>query len=136
MRTSRDGFLPQVELGPRLGGAKRLFERSGIVSRLITMVSAMTAAWSTSETVRTVFFDSFTVFILVASLLIVCWMGFDYIVLLPSEQSFNQIQSQRAERSPMKRDTEELLDRAEVLGHKLDAVRTETAADGGESDGS
>lgn len=106
-----EGVLPQLSSGViRLGGAKVLFQRSGMVTQLITMLSAMSAAWSTTPALRDVF-GSFLVFVGVAVAALVVWMVFDYSVLLPSEQSFNQGQSQRSERSPLKRDTEEILRR-------------------------
>ncbi|REA03480.1 hypothetical protein DEQ92_10300 [Haloferax sp. Atlit-6N] len=106
-------LLPQLESGViRLGGAKVLFQRSGMVTQLITMLSAMSAAWSTTPVIREVF-GSFVVFIGVAVSSLSVWMLFDYAVVLPSEQSFNQTQSQRAARSPLKRDTEAILDKLE-----------------------
>jgi len=103
-------ILPQFELGPRLGGAKVLYQRSGIIARMITMLSAMSAAWSTTPALRQAL-GSFAAFVGLAVIALLAWMAFDYVVLLPSEQSFNQGQSQRAERSPLKRDTEEIVER-------------------------
>lgn len=108
-------LLPQLDSGIiRLGGAKVLFQRSGMVTQLITMVSAMSAAWSTTPVIRE-FFGSFVVFIGVAVGCLSVWMLFDYTVLYPSEQSFNQGQSQRPERSPLKRDTEDIKRKLEEL---------------------
>lgn len=123
MKISRDGPLPQFELGPHLGGFKVLYQRSGIIARMITMTSAMTAAWSTNQTLRDVFLGSFLVFMAAAGAVLCLWMVFDYVALMPSEQNFRQGQAHRSERSPLKRDTERILD-------ELD----ETAvADGGEN---
>lgn len=131
MKFSRDGPLPQFELGPHLGGLKVLYQRSGIIARMITMTSAMTAAWSTSGTLRGVFLGSFALFMAAAFVVLLGWMVVDYVLILPSEQSFQQGQSERAERSPLKRDTENIRER-------LDAIERQTRplADGGGSDGS
>lgn len=117
--------IPQLELGPRLGGLKVLFQRSNMITGLITMFSAMSAAWSTTPVLREVF-GSFAVFALTAGAVLAAWMTLDYTVLLPSEQSFNQGQSQRPERSPLKRDTEEI----KTCLERLETVR----ADGGDDD--
>lgn len=122
MKISWNGPLPQLELGPHLGGLKVLYQRSGIIARMITMVSAMTAAWSTNAALRNIFFNSFLAFLAAAVLVLLVWMVVDYMFLIPSEQSFRQGQAHRTERSPLKRDTEEIIDR-------LDHV---TVADGGD----
>jgi hypothetical protein len=115
MQVSWDGPLPQVELGPHLGGAKTLFMRSGIVTRMITMLSAMSAAWSTSHTLRSLFAGSYFLFVGAALLVMGGWMVFDYVLILPSEQSFRQGQAHREERSPLKRDHDEMMQRLEAL---------------------
>jgi len=112
MKISQSGLIPQFELGPRLGGLKMLYQRSGIIARMITMLSAMTAAWSTTPILRNVL-GTFINFVIVASIILVLWMVFDYVALIPSEQNFVQGQAQRSERSPIKQDTEEILDRLE-----------------------
>jgi hypothetical protein len=123
MKISRDGLLPQVELGPRLGGLKVLYQRAGsLVFQPVTMVSAMGAAWSTTPALQELFLSSFLVFVVAVAVFGLAVMGGYYMFVLPAEQRFNQVQSQRSERSPLKRDTEQILDR-------LDA-RT----DGGERD--
>ncbi|SDR03362.1 hypothetical protein SAMN05216278_3362 [Halopelagius longus] len=81
---------------------------------MITMVSAMSAAWSTTPVLRDAF-GTFWLFLSTAVLVLCAWMVFDYAVIYPSEQSFNQGQSQRAERSPLKRDTEEIKRRLKDL---------------------
>lgn len=125
MKISRDGVVPQVELGPRIGGFKVLYQRASVVSGIITMVSAMTAAYSTTPVLRDIF-GSFTVFLGAAVVILFAYMGFDFMFLLPSEQRFIGTQAQRTERSPLKRDTEEIL-------RRLDGIDTTgTRADGGE----
>lgn len=109
MKISTDGVLPQFELGPNLGGLKVLYQRAGVVMRTITMVSAMTSAWATSGTVRAVFGGSAAAFFGTALLIGVLWMVFDYVALIPSEQTFRNGQSERTERSPLKNDTEAIL---------------------------
>lgn len=109
MKISYNGPIPQVELGPHLGGLKTLYQRSGIIARMITMLSAMSAAWSTSATIRSLFVGEFALFVSAAALALVAWMVVDYTVILPSEQSFRQGQAHRSERSPVKRDTERIL---------------------------
>lgn len=104
-------LLPQFELGPRIGGLKVLFQRSGIVTRVITMLSAMSAAWSTSTTLREVFFESYLLFVAAAAVAVAGWMLVDYAVILPSEQTFRMGQAHRAERSPLKQDHDEILRR-------------------------
>lgn len=113
MKWSWDGPLPQIELGPHLGGLKTLYQRSGIVARLITMLSAMGAAWSTTGTLRQLFLGEFVLFVLGAGAVLCGWMVVDYMIIIPSEQTFRQGQGQRVERSPLKQDTEEILRRLE-----------------------
>lgn len=114
MKISTDGPLPQLELGPHLGGAKLLFMRSGIITRMITMFSAMGAFWSTSKTIRSVF-GSFLLFVLAAIVAMGVWMVIDYTLIYPSEQNFRQNQAHREERSPLKRDHEDILSQLEQL---------------------
>lgn len=116
MKISRDGVLPQLEpvgsLGRwqiRLGAAKRLFQRSGVLSRMITMWSAMTAAFSTTPLLQD-FFGSLLGFLVAGTAILGLYSTADYIGLMPGEQAFGQYQSQRSERSPLKRDTEKILD--------------------------
>jgi len=120
MKISRDGVLPQLEpvggLGRwqvRLGAAKRLFQRSGILSRMITMWSAMTAAYSTTPLLQDIF-GSLVWFLVAGTGALAVYGGFDYVGLMPGEQAFGQTQSQRPERSPLKRDTEAILERLEA----------------------
>lgn len=115
MKLSWDGPLPQVELGPHLGGAKTLFMRSGIVTRMITMLSAMSAAWSTSGALRGLFLDSYALFVGAALVAMGLWMVVDYMLILPSEQAFRQGQAHREERSPLKRDHDEMKRQLEEL---------------------
>ena len=105
---SRDGIFPQVELGPRLGGFKVLYQRTGAVARVITMVSAMVAAYSTTPWLQDVF-GSFALFLATTITVLLIYMAIDFIVILPSEQRFLGVQAQRTERSPLKRDTEAIL---------------------------
>lgn len=125
-KLSKDGPLPQLELGPHLGGFKVLYQRSGVIARMITMSSAMSAAWSTNAGLRDLFLNDWRLFALAAVATLVAWMVFDYMFLIPSEQSFRQGQAHRSERSPLKRDTEE------IIGRLNDAGIQVRAADGGE----
>lgn len=109
MKISSNGRIPQLELGPYVGGVKLLFQRSGIVTRLITMISAMSAFWSTNNTLRSLFGGNYPLFIGSALLVMAVWMVFDYVVILPSEQNFRQGEAHTKERSPLKRDHEEIL---------------------------
>lgn len=118
MNLSWDGPVPQVELGPHLGGAKTLFQRSGIIARMITMVSAMSAAWSTSHTLRELFLGSYALFLGSAIAALCAWMVFDYVLIIPSEQSFRQGQAHRTERSPLKRDHEKIQRQLEDLDNE------------------
>jgi len=121
MKINRESIIPQIELGPRLGGVKVLYQRASVVSGVITMVSAMTAAWSTTPILRDTF-GSFPAFLAVAGVVLAVYMGFDFMVLLPSEQRFLGTQAQRTERSPLKRDTERILRRLDRLeGNSLTA---------------
>lgn len=120
MKLSRDGVLPQLEpVGRlahwqiRLGAAKRLFQRSGILSRMITMWSAMTAAFSTTPLLQEIF-GSLPAFLVAGTGMLGVYGAFDYMGLMPGEQAFGQTQSQRRERSPLKRDTEAILERLEA----------------------
>lgn len=125
----RKRILPQWELGPRLGGLKVLLQRGGFLMQMITMGSAMISAWATSRTLRSVFLDSVALYFASTALLIAVWLVVYYSVILPSEQTFNQTQSQRPERSPLKRDTEQILDRLEAVEQ-----RQQMRADGGTED--
>jgi hypothetical protein len=115
MKLNRNGRIPQLELGPYIGGAKLLFQRSGIVTRLITMISAMSAFWSTNATLRELFGGQYAMFIGAALALMGVWMVLDYTVILPSEQNFRQGEAHTEERSPLKRDHEELKRRLEEM---------------------
>lgn len=125
MKITRDSIIPQVELGPRLGGFKVLYQRTGTVAGIITMVSAMTAAYSTTPLLQSVF-GSFPAFVLCAAGTLFVYMGVDFMFILPSEQRFRGVQAQRTERSPLKRDTEQII-------RRLDALESGgLAADGGD----
>jgi len=115
MKLNRNGRIPQLELGPYIGGAKLLFQRSGIVTRLITMISAMSAFWSTNATLRELFGGQYAMFIGAALALMGVWMVFDYTVILPSEQNFRQGEAHTEERSPLKRDHEDIKRRLEEM---------------------
>lgn len=120
MKYSTDGPLPQVELGPHLGGLKVLYQRAGsLVFQPITMVSAMTGAWATSQMVRDLFMGSLILYFGSVVVLGGVVMTAYYMFILPSEQSFNQTQSQRPERSPLKRDTEQIRAEVEELREEL-----------------
>lgn len=111
MKISSNGRIPQLELGPYIGGAKLLFQRSGIVTRMITMLSAMSAFWSTNNTIRVAFSGNYVLFIATAFIAMGLWMIFDYTVVFPSEQNFRQNEAHTKERSPLKRDHREILRR-------------------------
>lgn len=140
MKISRDGPLPQFELGPHLGGLKVLYQRAGsLVFQPITMVSAMTGAWATSQTVRDLFMNSLIAYFGSVVVLGFVVMTAYYMFILPSEQSFNQVQSQRPERSPLKQDTENIREELEALNERLERHGLEMEihpADGGEDTGS
>lgn len=132
MKLSRDGPLPQIELGPTLGGLKVLYQRSGIIARMITMLSAMSAAWSTTAALRDIFLGEFALFLAAAACVLILWMVVDYSLIIPSEQSFNQGQAHRPERSPLKRDTEEIISRLDQLESDNTGSGTQSVAtDGG-----
>lgn len=123
-------LLKQHELGPRLGGLKVLFQRSGIVMHAITMVSAMGSFWATSPALRAIFRGYVGIYYGAAAFGIFVWILFYYKWVLPSEQTFNQVQSQRPERSPLKRDTEAILEYLEQSESSQEQVKVR--ADGGE----
>lgn len=123
MKTSTDGPLPQFELGPHLGGLKVLYQRAGsLVFQPITMVSAMTGAWATSQMVRDLFLGSLVLYFGSVAVLGAVVMTSYYMFILPSEQSFNQVQSQRPERSPLKRDTEQIRAEIDELQEQLEKL--------------
>lgn len=131
MKISRDGPLPQFELGPHVGGLKVLYQRAGsIIFQPVTMTGAMMAAWGTNPGIRELFFGSLVLYFGSLAVVGLVWAAIYYSCVLPSEQSFNQGQSQRPERSPLKRDTEAIRERIDELEHRLAA-----RADGGDSDG-
>lgn len=137
METSNDGPLPQFELGPHLGGLKVLYQRAGsLVFQPVTMVSAMTGAWATSPMVQRLFLDSLLVYFGSVVLLGGVVMTTYYMFILPSEQSFNQVQSQRPERSPLKQDTETILGEIKELEGRLEkhGLEIEVHPDGGKTD--
>lgn len=130
MKISRRGWIPQLEpdgkLGvwlTRLGGAKMLVQRSGVVANKITMVSALSAAWATNPGIQDVFFGSFALYIGSAFAAIAIYGLIDHACILPGEQGYTQEQAHQAERSPLKRDTEEILER-------LDKPVTDGGCDG------
>lgn len=128
MKTSNDGPLPQFELGPHLGGLKVLYQRAGsLLFQPVTMAGAMMGAWGTNPGIRELFLNSLLLYfgsvVLMGGIVITVY----YVAILPSEQSFNQGQSQRPERSPLKQDTEAILE--EVRSDSQPAV-----ADGGDND--
>lgn len=98
-----------------------LVQRSGVVANKITMVGALTAAWGTNPWVRDLFFGSFALFIGSTFVVLAVYAVIDHGVILPGEQGYTQEQAHTAERSPLKRDTEELLDRGERLPRSTDA---------------
>lgn len=131
MKISRDGPLPQFELGPHVGGLKVLYQRAGsIIFQPVTMTSAMMAAWGTNTAIRELFFNSLLLYFGSLTVVGLVWAAIYYSCVLPSEQSFNQGQSQRPERSPLKRDTEAIQTQIDNLEQQL-AART----DGGDVDG-
>jgi len=120
MKISDNGRIPQLELGPYLGGAKLMFQRSGIVTRLITMISAMSAFWSTNNTLRMAYNGNYPAFIATALVLMGVWMVFDYTIILPSEQNFRQGEAHTSERSPLKRGHDEILARLDRIENERD----------------
>lgn len=121
LETSNDGPIPQIELGPHIGGMKILYQRAGsLVFQPVTMVGAMTSAWATSETVRMLFLGSPYLYFGAVGILTAVAMVVYYVAILPSEQGFNQGQAQRAERSPLKRDTESILTELDALNDRLE----------------
>jgi hypothetical protein len=94
---------------------------------MITMASAMSAAWSTTPVLRDAFLGSSILFGLAAIAALGGWMVLDYTLILPSEQTFRQGQAHRSERSPVKRDTEEIQREIREIRDRL----PEAATDGG-----
>lgn len=128
MKISRDGPLPQFELGPHLGGLKVLYQRAGsLVFQPITMVGAMMGAWGTNPGIRELFLNSLLVYFGTVAVVGVITVTLYYVAILPSEQSFNQGQSQRPERSPLKRDTEAIRSEVEALNTRLEKHGLEVA---------
>lgn len=120
MKVSRDGPVPQLELGPHIGGMKVLYQRAGsLLFQPVTMIGAMFGAWGTNPGIRALFQNSLILYFGSVTLAGVFVMMGYYMAVLPSEQSFNQGQSQRAERSPLKRDTETIREQLEVLNEQL-----------------
>lgn len=122
MKVSRDGVVPQLEpegrgrrMLIRLGGMKRILQQSSFPMQAVTMVNASISAWATSTTLRGIFSGSFALFAGTVSTMLLAWLLLYFSVLLPGEQAWGQGQSQRTERSPLKRDTEAILDRLDDL---------------------
>lgn len=129
MKISRDGWLPQFEpvgsLGPwlvRLGGFKVILQQSSFPMQAVTMVNASIGAWATSHSLRSTFNHNPWLFAGVVTAALSAWLLLYVTVIYPGEQGFNQGQSQRSERSPLKRDTEAILEKLE---------QREPATDGG-----
>lgn len=141
MKISRDGWVPQLEpegsaepVLVRLGGAKRIMQQSSFPMQAVTMVNASIGAWAASAWLRGVFWNDARLFAFTVGLGLIAWMVAYFSVILPGEQAWGQGQSQRTERSPLKRDTEEILTRLNELETELDR-RTDgqiPATDGGE----
>ena len=122
MKVSRDGWLPQVEpegrfegVLVRLGGAKRIIQQSSFPMQAVTMVNASISAWATSAGLRSLFQHSALLFAAVVLTGLLGWMAAYFSFILPGEQAWGQGQSQRTERSPLKQDTEAILERLEEL---------------------
>lgn len=133
MKISRDGILPQVEpvgwMEPilvRLGAGKRILQQSSFPMQALVLVNTSISSWSTNAGVRTFFHNDARLYALTVTLALAGWMGVYYTAILPGEQGFGQGQSQRADRSPLKRDTEDILSRLDTLETEQD-----TLADGG-----
>lgn len=136
MKISRDGLVPQLEpvgrLGEwqtRLGGVKRLLQRSNIPLQLVIMANTSIAAWETSPTLRAVFYHDARLYAAAMAVGMALWMVFDFVALIPGEQNWGQTQSQRPERSPLKRDTE-------AIRKTLESDEVRIIADGGDDDDS
>lgn len=139
MKISRDGFLPQLEpegwaepVLVRVGGAKRIIQQSSFPMQAITMVNASISAWATSPGLRTTFNNSVMLFALTVTLGLAGWMTAYFTAILPGEQAWGQGQSQRTERSPLKQDTEEIL---ELLQDENNPQEAAVVADGGVQEG-
>lgn len=142
MKISRDGVVPQLEptgrgrrLLIRLGGAKRILQQSSFPMQAVTMVNASISAWATSQTLRSVFGGSFALFAGSVTTLLLVWLLVYFSVLLPGEQAWGQGQSQRTERSPLKRDTEAIRDRLDDLEAHLETEPVVRSDGGDASDG-
>lgn len=129
MKASRDGVIPQLEpvgwLGrwqTRLGGFKRILQRSNFPMQVIIMGNTSITAWETSSTVRGWFLNDVRLYAASVILALTMWMVVYYSFLMPGEQGWGQTQSQRAERSPLKRDTEAIRERIDDLERRLQAT--------------
>lgn len=132
MKISREGPLPQVELGPHIGGLKVLYQRAGsLLFQPVTMLGAMMGAWGTNPGIRALFQHSLTLYFGTVVVLGVVVITLYYVCILPSEQSFNQGQAHRVERSPLKRDHEQFEAELQEIKRHVGAV-----PDGGVDDGS
>lgn len=112
VRISREGLIPQIEPGPmarRLGGVYQLVQRSGVPIRILNTGMLGSVLWSTSPMVRNIFPNILVLYAVLVIAVGVYMIG-DLSIILPFQQGFSQHQSQRSERSPLKRDTEEILD--------------------------
>ena len=122
MKISRDGVVPQIEpdggaasLQVRLGGLKRLLQSTNFPMQAIVVGNTSITVWVTSDWLRTLFFNEPLLYALTVLVSLVAWLALYYIVILPGEQSWGQGQSQRPTRSPLKRDTEHIIQRLEAL---------------------
>lgn len=131
MRISREGLIPQIEPGPnarRLGGVYQLVQRTGVPVRILNTLMLGQILWSSTPWVRQFFPNIFALYAALA-VLVGGYMVFDLSVILPFQQGFSQYQSQRSQRSPLKQDTEKILERLD------DRTQQQPAADGGHDDG-
>lgn len=127
MKLSDDGLIPQVEPEGgvenalvRMGGAKRLLQRSSFPMQSFVMFNTSVTVWVTSPTVRSWFMNDIRLFVATVALGFMVWFLADWALLIPGEQAWNQGQSQRSERSPLKRDTEAIRERLEQMEEQLE----------------
>lgn len=122
MRISRGGVVPQIEpdgawseVLVRLGGLKRLLQSTNFPMQAIVVGNTSVTVWATSAWLRALFLNDPRLYALAVFAALLAWLSVYYVVILPGEQAWGQNQSQRPARSPLKTDTEEILDRLDAL---------------------
>lgn len=118
------GPIPQIEWGRKwsniIGGTKTLMTRSQFVLLLYTSLNTALTTWAVSDTVRQLFRGNVALYILSIAAGGVAMMLFVFIVMLSADITFGRQEIEDSDRSPLKSDTEQILDRLDELEERIE----------------